>query len=242
MLAPVVAIAVVIIGAAVLLSGTLGRKPGPTASGNHQGATWIPGSPDPQGTLVPRGPLLWKAAYDGGLGDFGSPSYFGGDSSGVTLDGGASWVDFYVDKPDSRVRLLSKMPATPNYLAEVEIAVRPGSHLTARWLIRSGDDKTGDHVVALDSERKQLLIQYLPPGGASPEAVDSRDLPDLDNGRPHTLTADINPNGSYRIWLNQEQIADFADSRNATGGVMGLEVFGRSGEVQVFQFAAYNRQ
>lgn len=242
--AGVVPLVVLLVGAAFLLSHRAGGPAGGTGSSGSTttsqfGSPWTPGAAIAKAApLAPRGALSWQAALKGDLSDFASPATFGAPSATVVA-AKPGYVDIAVVKRDGHVRLDSLMPPADRYVGELQMAIRPGSHFSARWIFRRGDGKTtGDLVAMIDADQGRLSFSYAPPGGGSPEGIDQKDMPELARGGVFTLTADTAPD-SDRVYLNQAQIEDFGEARVAPTASMSVEAFGQGGEFRVLDLRAY---
>ena len=125
--------------------------------------------------------------------------------------------------------------------AEIEMAIRPGSHFTVRWIFRRGDGKQiGDLAVSIDTDRALADVQYLPPNNGTPVGIDSRDVPELFAGGVFVLTANTSADSGNRLYLNQEQVADFGNDKNTPTATTAIEVFGQGGEMQVLGLRGYS--
>jgi len=202
------------------------------------GTPWTMGAPFDQSAAVPRGlPLFHGTVGPAGV-MFGSPELFGTNPANVKVTRTDAYTDVTLLCGDSRVRLLSLMTRSGDYLGETTIAIRPGSRMTVRWVSHTAPD--GDHAMVLRGDAQTLAYGFCPSGGKPPEEANSGPHPDLFTGRPLTLTSDGQHDGSFNVFLNQEQQGNFSAGHPWTGGVMGFEAFG-VGEFRILSLSAYQR-
>jgi predicted Ser/Thr protein kinase len=242
-LKPAAAAAAVLLLLVAVAVGYFAVRGRDTPSGQATGSTtfgsaWTVGTPAAQKAPVPRGVPLWHAALTGSAGDFGAPDLVGGDPSAVVLKASPGYLDVALKNENARVRVMTTMPAQPGYIGEAQIAVRPGSRLSVRWITRPTD--TGDHAMAVRGDAKVLEFGFYPRGGGAPEIANNIDHPELFVGNPFTLTMDSEASGSFSVYLNQEQVGNYDGGHPAPTGTMGFEAFG-SGEFRVLSLAAYQR-
>jgi hypothetical protein len=201
------------------------------------GSAWTPGAAMPQKGQVPRGLPTWHAALDGSNSDFATADVFGGSAASVKITQRQGYMDVAMQNDSSRVRVMSTMPATADYLGELQLSVRPGSRLTVRWITRVTDG--GDHAMAYRADARVLEYGFYPRGPGQAEVANNADHPEL-LGNPFTLTMDSQADGSTNVFLNGEQQGNYSAGHPSSNGVMGFEAFG-SGEFRMTSLAAYQR-
>jgi hypothetical protein len=202
------------------------------------GSAWTVGSPAPQKAEVPRGAPIWHAALAGPGSDFATPDLFGNAASKVLIKEVPGYVDVAIKDANARARAMSSMPPRAGYIAEIQMAIRPGSRMTIRWITRTTD--AGDHAMVMRSDAQILEYGYYLKTGGAAEVANNAPNPDLFTGKPFTLTMDITPDDSFSVFLNGEQLGNYNGGHPSTTGTMGLEAFG-TGEFRVLSMAAYER-
>jgi serine/threonine-protein kinase len=202
------------------------------------GSAWTVGSPAPQKAEVPHGAPIWHAALAGPGSDFATPNLFGNSVSKVLIKEAPGYVDVAIKDANARARAMSSMPPRPGYIAEIQMAIRPGSKMTIRWITRTTD--AGDHAMVMRSDAQILEYGYYLKTGGAAEVANNAPNPDLFTGKPFTLTMDITPDDSFSVFLNGEQLGNYNGGHPSTTGTMGLEAFG-TGEFRVLSMAAYER-
>ena len=238
---PLIAGAVLVV---LLLAGaggyllTSGKSKPPVTAIPTFGSAWTMGAAFPQAQAVPRGLPIWHATLGPTGGALGAPELFGGDPSTVLVKESKDYLDVALKNDTSRVRLLTTMPPQGDYIGEVIVAIRPGSRLTVRWISHTAPD--GDHAMVLQGDAQKLAYGFYPGGGKPSEEANNADKPELFLGRPFTLTADGQQDGSFNVYLNQEQQGNFSAGHPWTAGTMGFEAFG-TGEFRVLSLSAYQR-
>ena len=238
-----------IVGILVLAAGgffglrALQSRGGPAGvhtNGGGQVAS-IVGTPFPVLTdhVLARGPLLWSAES---MESFETPDIKPGGSVDAAYSGGA--LVLKLAKRDGRIALRSKMPATSRFVADLDLAVTPGSRLTFDWVIRPGNGTDiGDHVLAIDTTRTSMAMEYLPPAGsqAAPEEMGDRFvLPQSTSGKAFTLTIGEADN-EFVAFIDGVEFLDTTDEgRYPDTAVLGLVLFGESGQVKVNGLRVYS--
>ena len=207
------------------------------ATGSVIGTPWTVGSPFPQDPALPRGLPIWRATLGGG-GSFGTPELFGSDPASVVIKETGDSLDVGLKNDSSRVRIMTAMPPTAEYIGEVTMAIRPGSRLTVRWITRAVSG--GDHAMALRADANILEWGFYPGGGGHAEVENNPTHPELFSARPFVLTADGQKDGSFNVFLSQAQLGNYSGGHPADTATMGFEAFG-SGEFKVLGVAAYQR-
>jgi hypothetical protein len=213
-------------------------QPGSKAGVPTFGSAWTTGAAFPQGQPVPRGLPVWHATLGQAGGAFSRPELFGGNASTVAVRESPEYLDVALRDDSSRVRLVTAMPPSGDYIGEAVIAVRPGSRLTLRWVTRTTPD--GDHAMALRADAQQLEWGFYPGGGKRSEVENNPDHPELFTGQPFTLTADGQQDGSFTVYLNQAEVGNFNGGHPSAASTMAFEAFGK-GEFRVLSVAAYQR-
>ncbi|MFY9616200.1 MAG: hypothetical protein WAT58_12450, partial [Candidatus Dormiibacterota bacterium] len=219
------------------LTGATTTSPKPTAT--PPGGDWTPGDKMAQATPpVARGRLLWSAALGGGTTDFAKPNQRG-SADGSRLTAATGHADIAILKPDAFFYVNTVSPNQASYIAETDMAIQPGSHFTARWLYRRGDASHGSMMMAFDSDQNQLSYGYLPPGdNASPELSNTTSMPELFTGGVFTLTAQTAPDGAT-LWVNQNEIANFTETRGAPTSGVAYDAYGQGGAFRVLGVRVY---
>jgi hypothetical protein len=235
---PVGAVILLLVAAAGVAFYLLGRpKPAPPLAAAAIGTAWTVGAPFPQKEAVPRGLPLYHAGLTAAGGDFGAPELFGTEPASVIVRPADGSLNVALKSGNARVRMMSTMSPQADYIAEVQMAIRPGSRLTVRWITRTTDG--GDHAIALRGDANVLEYGFYP-GRGSAELENNSPKPELFTGRPFTLTADSQADGSFNVYLNQEQQGNFSGGHPSPTATVGFEAFG-TGEFRVLALSVYQR-
>jgi hypothetical protein len=232
-------------GGYVLSRGLSAKTAAPTPHAGSTSVNGLPisviGTPIPTLTDLPlaKGPLVWSANL-ADRASFKEPAIAPPGAAAARFGPGGLEVDIL--KPDGQVNMTANMPPMPQYVAEIDIRVAPGSHLSTNWVLRPGDGKeNGTHVINVDASRTSFALKYLaPPGSADPSAdvSDRYTTPEITNGSKFTLTVGAGGD-EYVMYFNNREVEHVYHEHNAPPITLGLAVFGHDGSVVVSGMRVY---
>lgn len=196
-------------------------------------------SSSPAPSLLAKGQLLFQAKLDGSGTDLSPDSIFHSDPTSSKLSFPTGAIEFAILKPNADEGANVNFDGLGRYITEVDFSVQPGAALHFWWIVRTGNQTEGDHIVNIDTAGEGMRLGYFTAGGATVEALSATvALAGLQKGQSITLSAVVDP-PRYAVYLGQNKVIDVSDSRNSALGVPGFNCGGQSGVVRVTGIRIY---
>jgi len=197
-------------------------------------------SPSPSSMV--KGPLVFQARLDGGSADLQTP-YQIGDTSASKITFTPGTIEFAVIKMNGNTGAGVNFNDLARYATEMDFSVRPGSHVTFWWDIRTGANQVCNHQVEIDTAQESMHLACFLPSPDNSSRPDVRlstsvYLPHLQEGKSFTLGALVDP-PLYQIFLNGALVISASDPPHTDLAETGFACFGMGGVVRVTGIRIY---